>query len=290
MGGSDLRYGVKPKRPFLKWAGAKTKVIPAIRAVTPADARRFVEPFVGSGAVALNLNPPQCVLADTNRDLIAVYQALQRDGEAFVALCATLFLPENNTPGAYYARRDEFNASEDVTRKAALFVYLNRHGYNGLCRYNLEGKFNTPFGRYTAPRLPADLMRQYQAFLQRCEIRHADFRTVIQQTGPGDFVYCDPPYTPASETANFTSYSQHGFTARDQADLAACCRAAAQRGAWVAVSNHDTPETRELYRDASERHELMVARNISCHSATRMPVKELLVVYRPAREPALVRQ
>lgn len=273
---------MQPLRPFLKWAGAKTKLLPAIRAAVPAAARRLIEPFVGSGVVGLNLGFPENVLADSNADLVAVYSFLQHDGEAFIDACATLFTPDHNNAGAFYALRDEFNTTNDARRKAALFVYLNRHGYNGLCRYNRRGRFNVPFGRYTRPRLPRERMRTFHAFLQRCDVRQADFRAVLAEAGAGDFVYCDPPYVPASATANFTEYAQHGFTAKAQHDLVACCQAAAQRGACVALSNHDTPETRQLYAIADECHELLVPRRISCHSATRAPARELLVVFRPA--------
>lgn len=269
------------QRPFLKWAGAKTRLLPAIRAVAPQGARRFIEPFAGSGTVALNLGYAQNLLADTNRDLIALFTALQREGETFVNYCAPLFSPEHNTSAAFYALREEFNATRNPRRKAALFVFLNRHGYNGLCRYNTKGKFNAPFGRYEGPRFPRERMLAFHAFLQRCELRRADFRAVMAGAAEGDFVYCDPPYVPASATANFTTYSQHGFGSRDQRDLAECCRAAADRGACVAISNHDTPETRQLYDGADEHQELLVPRRISCDSANRTSARELLVVFRP---------
>ena len=272
---------VKPKRPFLKWAGAKTKLLHAIRVAMPQETARFVEPFVGSGAVALNLGITRNILSDTNRDLIAVYTTLQQEGDAFIESCAPLFTPENNSALAFYRLRDEFNVTTDARRKAALFIFLNRHGYNGLCRYNNRGRLNVPFGRYAGPRFPRERMRIFHAFLQTCELRHADFRAVVSETGPEDFVYCDPPYVPASSTANFTTYTQGGFGARDQTDLVACCQAAAARGACVAISNHDTPETRTLYHAADECYELVVPRRISCHSESRHDAHELLAVFRP---------
>jgi DNA adenine methylase len=231
--------------------------------------------------VALNLDHHENLIADANGDLIAVYHALQREGAEFIECCAPLFAPENNVAPAFYALREEFNSTSDARRKAALFVFLNRHSYNGLCRYNAKGKFNAPFGRYTGPRFPRDRMLAFQTFLGRCEIRHADFRDVMAEAGDGDFVYCDPPYVPASATANFTSYAQHGFTPRDQHDLVIACRTAAGRGAWVVVSNHDTPLSRELYCEADERRELMVPRRISCDGENRKDARELIVIFRP---------
>lgn len=272
---------MQPKRPFLKWAGGKTKLVAAIRSVAPGSAGRFVEPFVGSGAAALNLGYARNLLADSNRDLIDVYTHLQSDGEAFIAACAALFVPEHNVAEAYSRLRAEFNNTSDRQRRACLFVYLNRHGYNGLCRYNSKGGFNVPFGRYTRPGLPREEMQAFHAFLKNCRLSHADFREILGQTGAGDFVYCDPPYVPASATANFTAYGRLGFGDDDQRDLVECCRAAAKRGACVAISNHDTPETRVLYHDADECHPLLVRRRISCDATQRGHAKELLVVYRP---------
>ena len=257
------------------------KLLPAIRAVAPPTARRFIEPFVGSGVVALNLGARKNLLADSNADLIAVYSRLRDEGDAFIEKCAALFTPRNNRAARYYALREEFNTTRDLRRKACLFVYLNRHGYNGLCRYNRRGGFNVPFGRYVQPRLSAERMQACHAVLQRCTLVQADFRDVIRGAAAGDFVYCDPPYVPVSATAHFTSYARGGFSLRDQIDLAGCCRAAAERGAFVVVSNHDTPQTRELYADADECRELLVARRISCLGAKRSPARELLAVFRP---------
>lgn len=272
---------MQPKRPFLKWAGAKTKLLEAIRAAAPPTARRLIEPFVGSGAVALNLDYPDNLLADANADLVDVYRTLRREGPAFIERCAPLFTPRNNARRAYYAFRDEFNTTRDARRKAALFVYLNRHGYNGLCRYNGRGQLNVPFGRYVRPRLQQEAMQVFHHFLRKCQVRHADFRAVMAEAGRGDFVYCDPPYVPASATANFTSYARNGFGAADQIALAECAHAAVARGAWVVISNHDGPETRELYRHADACQELLVPRRISCVGNQRTPARELLVVFRP---------
>lgn len=269
------------QRPFLKWAGGKTKLVPIIRGLVPAEAKRLIEPFVGSGAVALNLDLPAAILADRNADLMGLYRELKRGGKRFIARCAELFTPEANSAEVYYARRAEFNATKDRRRKAALFVYLNRHGYNGLCRYNSRGGFNVPFGRYVAPGFPGVALSAFHQRLAGCQLEAADFRPILAAAGPGDFVYCDPPYVPASNTANFTAYSRTAFGPAEQAALAAAGRAAAQRGACVVISNHDNPTTRELYADADERHELLVGRRISCRPGGRTAVPELIVVYRP---------
>ena len=132
-------------KPFLKWAGNKYQIITRIQALLPCG-KRLIEPFVGSGAVFLNTDYPSYELSDCNGDLIALYQHVQREGDAFIDYCQTFFTEENNTPEAYYAFRAKFNTTGDVRLKSALFVYFNKHGYNGLCRYNASGGFNVPFG------------------------------------------------------------------------------------------------------------------------------------------------
>ena len=212
----------------------------------PQWCSRLVEPFVGSASVALNVPASKYLLADVNRDLISVYQNLVEHGTSFIRACQVLFCPENNTEEAYVRMRKEFNTTVDAHRKACLFVYLNRHCFNGLMRYNATGGFNTPFGRYRDPRVPTSDMQKFLSRLSQAEFVVSDFRPIMEQTGSGDFVYCDPPYVPLNETG-FTAYAKGGFSPKDHADLVAQCLEAAKRGAVVVVSNHDNQETRELY-------------------------------------------
>ena len=132
-------------KPFLKWAGNKYQIVERIKEVLPAG-KRLIEPFVGSGALFLNTDYPAYLLADANPDLISVYRHLQSDGRDFIEACRLYFTPENNSPERFYEFRQRFNTTSDATEKATLFVYLNKHCYNGLCRYNSKGGFNVPFG------------------------------------------------------------------------------------------------------------------------------------------------
>ena len=135
-------------KPFLKWAGGKFRIIDRVLDSLPKG-KRLIEPFVGSGSVFLNANFEENVLADSNADLIHLYKQIQADGKEFIEYANSLFVSSNNTEVEFYKLRDEFNTTSDIKRKSALFVYLNRHCFNGLCRYNSKGKFNVPFGRYT---------------------------------------------------------------------------------------------------------------------------------------------
>jgi DNA adenine methylase len=268
----------KIMKPFLKWAGGKYRLVERIRAHLPPG-RRLIEPFVGSAAVFLNTDYPTALLADVNVDLIGCYKVLQREGPGFVAYARSFFTPENNTSNRYYLLRDRFNTTSDPIEKAALFLYLNRHGYNGLCRYNNAGAFNVPFGRYRQPYFPETELLGFWEKAQQAIFRRADFREVLADAEPGDVVYCDPPYVPLTATANFTDYAAGGFGPKDQADLAQWAERLAAQGVWVVISNHDTADTAALYAKASALERFGVRRFISCEGANRQVADEVLAVY-----------
>lgn len=265
-------------RPFLKWAGNKLRIIDRVREHLPAG-KRLVEPFAGSAAVFLNTDFDNYLLCDSNRDLIGLYTLLQKRGEKFIEQAEELFTARNNHADSYYTLRDEFNTCTKPTRRAALFIYLNRHGYNGLCRYNASGGFNVPFGRYKRPYFPAAEMLAFHEKAQHAEFRHQDFTTTFGQVKKGDVVYCDPPYLPLSSSANFTSYSAGGFSLSQQEELAKRALKVANRGIPVLISNHDTAHARKIYTDA-EQHKFSVRRYISCNGKARNMAGELLALYR----------
>jgi DNA adenine methylase len=269
----------EPTRPFLKWAGGKSKLLNRILPVI-AGQRRLIEPFIGSAVVAINA-PHEAVLAsDQNRDLILTYHEVQRDPQAVIDEARTLFLPETNARESFDALRAEFNNGAVGKRRAALFIYLNRHGFNGLCRYNGKGKFNVPFGRYDSPQLPAEAIRSFArlAHPDRVSFEVADFEALMEQAGPGDAVYCDPPYVPLSASASFTGYAEGAFGPTEQERLARAARRAASRGAVVAISNHDTPYTRSLYEGACIEA-FPVQRMISAKGDDRWAAREVLAVF-----------
>ena len=265
-------------KPFLKWAGGKYRVLPHILPELPVTGT-YVEPFAGSAAVWLNVDCVKSVVCDKNADLISLYNFLKSEGESFIRYCASFFIPENNTQSAYYKFRGKFNGSDDARLRAALFVYLNRHCFNGLARFNAQGKFNTPFGRYKAPHFPCQEMRSFCEKSRHADFVCRDFRDVFQNLQPNDVVYCDPPYAPLSQTTNFTAYTGGGFSFADQEDLARLALEAVGRGVTVLISNHDTPETRELYAHARIIH-FPVQRAISCKGNNRKAVPEILAVFR----------
>ncbi|HTD66396.1 MAG TPA: Dam family site-specific DNA-(adenine-N6)-methyltransferase [Candidatus Limnocylindria bacterium] len=267
-----------PKKPFLKWAGAKTQLVKKLRPLFPEGDYRFIEPFVGSGVVFLNTQYRSSLLSDSNQDIISLYSVLKRKPREFIQRCRELFIAENNFEEQFYKLRAEFNSCDNIERRASIFVYLNRHCFNGLCRYNQKGKFNTPFGRYEHVPFPKDKMEIFAEKLESAELQKADFRVVLSKAGDGDVVYCDPPYVPLTATASFTNYAAGGFSGEDQEDLRKLALEASERGAVVILSNHDTPVTRKLYRQAQVT-EVMVSRTISCDGRNRNKVKEIIAVF-----------
>lgn len=265
-------------RAFLKWAGGKAKIAHIICAALPKT-ETLVEPFVGAGSIFLHSDYSHYILNDINSDLINLYKLLQRQPEQFIADASEFFQPSYNQEARYYQLRQQFNDSSDKYHRSLLFLYLNRHCYNGLCRYNSSGGFNVPFGRYKQPMFPEQAIRFFAEKAQRAEFRNQSFTRVFKKLPSNATVYCDPPYAPRSKTAYFTQYAKTEFGVKDQRKLAEVAKETArEQGISVLLSNHDTPLTRELYQDA-QLTELQVARVISQNGEQRDSVGELLALF-----------
>lgn len=279
---------------FLKWAGGKSRVLPKIQSVLP-QGKRLIEPFVGSGVVFLNSDYPEFLLADSNADLINLFNQLIAEGEDFINYAKVLFTPENNTEESFYALRDKFNNTDDVREKSAIFIYLNRHCFNGLCRYNSKGGFNVPYGRYSKPGYPEAEMHGFLKKAAFAKFIHSDFVQIMEMAEVGDVVYCDPPYAPLKQISNFTSYAAGGFGLDEQEKLAEMARKLQSRGIPVIISNHNTEFTQTIYKGKKiplhesedvdnyedlELHKFDVQRNIAADGANRNKAKELLAVFK----------
>lgn len=274
---SDISEKQKRTKPFLKWAGNKHRILHNILQHLPSG-YRLLEPFVGSGAVFLNTNYREYVLGDANHILILMYSLLKAEGHSFIKYCARYFNVKNNCAETYYQFREEFNRTKNLRKKAALFLYLNRHGYNGLCRFNQQGHFNVPFGLYTQPYFPKEPMLNFHEKSQQAYFLNEDFITTMELAEKGDVIYCDPPYIPLSDTAKFTAYYQTQFDMNCQQRLADQARKLARKGIVVIISNHDLPITRKLYGDA-KIISFPAPRLISRNAHTRNSVQELLAIF-----------
>ena len=270
---------MKKNRAFLKWAGGKDPLLDDIKRYLP-QGECLIEPFVGAGSVFLNTDFSRYILADINSDLISLYNIVKTRTDEYVQASRELFMPETNQAEVYYQFREEFNACQDPFRRAVLFLYLNRFGYNGLCRYNLRGEFNVPFGRYKKPYFPEAELYHFAEKAQNAEFHCLSYEECMDRADTNSVVYCDPPYAPLSATANFTAYHTNSFSPKEQAHLAEMAEKLVSKQIPVLISNHDTPDTREWYR-AAKHFQVKVRRSISSNGGTRKKVNELLALYKP---------
>lgn len=265
--------------PFLKWAGGKRSLLPAIMEHLPSGRiKRYLEPFVGGGAVFFALARERrlgsALLADSNPELINTYvQVRDHVREVIEAIHQWEF----NTREAYYAVRGLDIDTLSPVDRAARTLYLNRTCFNGLYRLNSKGRFNVPFGKVT----PIDIvdeenLRGCSEVLADVEIVAQPFPETMVTAGPGCVVYCDPPYWPVSKTASFTAYDQLPFGPEEQAALDRAFRALPSQGAFGLLSNSVTDETRALY-EGLPKWEVMVRRSINRDAGGRGAVAEFLV-------------
>jgi DNA adenine methylase len=297
-------------RPLLKWAGGKRQLLPVLAEHYPPTFSRYIEPFMGSAAVFFDLlNSGRLarraiILADVNPDLIGCYRTL-RDRPEAVIRALTALACQYRTGGAacYYDVRDtRFNplraalqaratdprdvADMYTPELAAMVIFLNRTGFNGLFRLNRQGGFNVPVGRYTDPRICDERhLRSVAAALASpgVTIDLQSFDRTLAHAGAGDFVYCDPPYAPLSRTSSFANYTADGFTSFDQRRLQQAVVAACARGAHVVVSNSSASEIVRVYTSADAQkvglrlRRVPARRAINSRAASRGPVAELII-------------
>jgi DNA adenine methylase len=261
-------------RAFLKWAGGKFSLTEQINQRLPVG-KRLIEPFVGACSVFLNSDFDEYLLNDINADLIAMYNIIKRQPKQFIVDAKHYFQPEFNNEPSYYLIRDEFNQCTDAYKRSLMFLYMNRHGYNGLCRYNQSGGFNVPFGRYKKPYFPEKELLFFAEKAKKATFVCKPYQKLFQYLRDDDVLYCDPPYVPLSKSASFTGYAKEGFSLDDQANLA---RLARESKCAVLLSNHDTTLTQELYRDAS-CDKILVSRTISSNANNRAPVGEIFALF-----------
>lgn len=299
----------KQARPFLKWAGGKRQLLEQLDTYFPDELRagqleRYIEPFVGSGAVFFRVVQSyplqECLIADINAELILVYRVVKQDVEGLIAKLREiedqyLLLDEANRREFYYRVRRRYNEQRRITQfntyepgwtdRAAYMLFLNRTGYNGLFRLNSKGEFNVPVGRYKNPKiLNAGNLRRAAQLLSQVTIQYCDFEKVADQVDDQSFVYFDPPYRPLSTTAHFTAYSENRFDDRQQLRLAAFYRQLDARGGKLMLSNSDPHNVNpkddffeEAYR-GFRIERLQAKRNISSDPAKRGPISELLIL------------
>jgi DNA adenine methylase len=279
-----MTYDGVTRRSFLKWAGGKAKSVEKILPFVP-DAELFVDVFAGSGVVGLNValceGTPfkHVIFNDVNYDPIdAIHYAM--NDLAFAAEAHNLFAnPLATVEEFYYAVRKDFNRMRRGVVRAATLLYLNRHTYNGLMRYNSDWEFNAPQGKHKTIRFPKEELDYFReiGLRSKATIMESSFKTALTiGRGDGAVYYCDPPYL---REKGFTGYSGYRFGLKEHQELAAMARELADRGATVLISNH--LEAHVLYHEADDIVSWDIRHSINCEGDGRKMNKELLAIYRP---------
>ncbi len=268
-------------KPFLKWVGGKRQLVPEIKAkYLPPDYQNYYEPFVGAGALFLDLRPSSVVINDSNAELINCYLTIKNSVEELIAS-----LRSHRNYQAYYYQIRAWDRQPDYAEKSAIeraarIIFLNKTCYNGLFRVNAKGQFNAPFGRYKSPKiLDEDVLRAVSSYLNTAQIQilNLDFQAAIQTATRGDLIYFDPPYDPLSSTSSFTGYDTNGFDRSEQVRLRAIFEYLSNQGCYVLLSNSNTEFILNLYQDY--RIETITAtRAINSNAQKRGKVNEVLIM------------
>jgi len=275
--------------PFVKWAGGKTRLLSQYEPYFPVTIGRYIEPFVGGGAVFFHLHrqgrlaDKPVFLIDRLEELMNCYQVIQNQVEALIAALG-IHEPHKGDADYFYRVRGwdrslDYGQRTDVERAARL-IFLNHVCYNGLYRVNRRAEFNVPFGRYHNPTVcDIDNLRVVHRVLQGVSFLVDDFERCLELAEPDDFVYLDPPYHPLSDTAHFTSYTSDDFGLQDQQRLADVFRELDRRGCQVMLSNSCTDLVQNLY-DGYQQINVQAARAINSKIGGRGKLTELLIVNR----------
>lgn len=288
---------MKTVKPFVKWAGGKSQLLNEIRTKYPQKIERYCEPFVGGGAVLLdilaNFSPVEVMINDINSALVNTYRQVQNNIEPLISrleVMQTEFLAADSEKRKtiYSQKRELFNDlvndNEDSLEKAALFIFLNKTCFNGLYRVNRKGQFNVPIGSYKKPPIcDAENLRYISKLLQNVKIKCGDYKDCADFIDSNTFVYIDPPYRPLTVTASFTSYNENEFGDQQQIELGRFIDEITQKGARVVASNSDpknADENDNFFDNLYAKYKIdrvSAKRMINSNAAGRGSVNEILI-------------
>lgn len=288
---------MKTVKPFIKWAGGKSQLLSEIRTKYPQKIERYCEPFVGGGAVLLdvlaNYNPNEVIINDINAALINTYQQVQSNVDALISqldkMQSEFWKADSELRKTLYTdNREKFNSlincNDNNLDKAALFIFLNKTCFNGLYRVNRKGLFNVPIGSYKKPPIcDAENLRYISTLLQNIEIKCGDYKDCADFIDGNTFVYIDPPYRPLTVTASFTSYNENEFGDQQQIELGHFIDEITEKGAKVVASNSDpknADDTDNFFDDLYAKYNIdrvSAKRMINSKVAGRGNINEIII-------------
>lgn len=296
----SLQASQTTPKPFLKWAGGKSKLVKYISELVPfekTDRFTYVEPFVGGGAVLFWIlrefpNIEKAIINDVNSDLIGTYQTVKGDVRALINVLACWqkefhsFDTEDEKKKYYYAKRELFNSrTSDTIEQSALFIFLNKTGFNGLYRVNSKNQFNVPMGSYSKPMIcDEEGLKAASTALDKVIILNGDFEKTSKYGGKKALYYFDPPYKPLSVTSSFNTYAKGGFLDKEQVRLKEFCDRLGDRKSKIILSNSDVRDTElddkmffdDLYESYCIRR-IYASRAINSKATNRGKISELLI-------------
>ena len=269
-------------KPFIKWVGGKRQLLPQFRNLYPTkfnpNTNTYHEPFLGGGAVFFDLQPKNAIISDLNKELVLAYKILKKFPRKLINS-----LEKHIYDKKYFLQIREKNPDNlSDLEIASRFIYLNKTGFNGLYRVNKKGKFNVPFGKYKNPKIcDASNLENVSKVLQLAEIKHQNYKKVLENAKKGDFIYFDPPYYPLNKTSNFTSYISNAFLEKEQEALKNTFFQLHKKGCLVMLSNSDTPFIQKIYSALNEKkifiHTVKAGRAVNSNAAKRGKITEVVI-------------
>ena len=267
--------------PFVKWAGGKRQLIPQIRERMPEKYNNYYEPFVGGGAVLFELQPANALINDINKALINTYNIICNEADAFLE--AVNRLDEEMWEDGkkyYYSVREHYNdklmKSEYDVELAALFVFINKHCFNGLYRVNGKGLFNVPYNNSRRTSADENVIREVSKYLKGVKIINGDFEEACKDAKKGDFVFIDSPYAPLNPTS-FESYTKEGFDIESHKRVAKLYDELTARGCYCMLTNHNTELINELYGNKGYKIAVVSVKRMINSDASNRVGKEVII-------------
>lgn len=267
--------------PFVKWAGGKRQLIPQIRERMPEKYNNYYEPFVGGGAVLFELQPANALINDINKALINTYNIICNEADAFLE--AVNRLDEEMWEDGkkyYYSVREHYNdklmKSEYDVELAALFVFINKHCFNGLYRVNGKGLFNVPYNNSRRTSADENVIREVSKYLKGVKIINGDFEEACKDAKKGDFVFIDSPYAPLNPTS-FESYTKEGFDIESHKGVAKLYDELTGRGCYCMLTNHNTELINELYGNKGYKIDVVSVKRMINSDASNRVGKEVII-------------
>ena len=267
--------------PFVKWAGGKRQLIPQIRERMPEKYNNYYEPFVGGGAVLFELQPANALINDINKALINTYNIICNEADVFLE--AVNRLDEEMWEDGkkyYYSVREHYNdklmKSEYDVELAALFVFINKHCFNGLYRVNGKGLFNVPYNNSRRTSADENVIREVSKYLKGVKIINGDFEEACKDAKKGDFVFIDSPYAPLNPTS-FESYTKEGFDIESHKRVAKLYDELTGRGCYCMLTNHNTELINELYGNKGYKIDVVSVKRMINSDASNRVGKEVII-------------